>query len=129
MYLHLSQCIGSYKSYFLHRQLAGFAKSRDVSRPRRSDCNRASSASEWQISFCVFFCWWWSILVETKIQRSIGGVGGTSPIAIEICRFLSCFTVERVFSKHLWIAFVVVFLAEMGRIPCCGRPESSSSNI
>ena len=33
------------------------------------------------------------------------------------------------FSKHLWIAFVVVFLAEMGRIPCCGRPESSSSNI
>ena len=39
------------------------------------------------------------------------------------------FTVERVFSKHLWIAFVVVFLAEMGRIPCCGRPESSSSNI
>ena len=21
------------------------------------------------------------------------------------------------------------FLAEMGRIPCCGRPESSSSNI
>ena len=33
------------------------------------------------------------------------------------------------FSKHLWFAFVVVFLAEMGRIPCCGRPESSSSNI
>ena len=33
------------------------------------------------------------------------------------------------FSKHLWVAFVVVFLAEMGRIPCCGRPESSSSNI
>ena len=33
------------------------------------------------------------------------------------------------FSKHLWFAFVLVFLAEMGRIPCCGRPESSSSNI
>ena len=33
------------------------------------------------------------------------------------------------FSKHLWFAFVVVFLAEMGRIPCCGRAESSSSNI
>ena len=32
------------------------------------------------------------------------------------------------FSKHLWVAFVV-FLAEMGRIPCCGRAESSSSNI
>ena len=38
-------------------------------------------------------------------------------------------TVGRVFSKHLWFAFVIVFLAEMGRIPCCGRPESSSSNI
>ena len=36
---------------------------------------------------------------------------------------------EESFSKHLWFAFVVVFLAEMGRIPCCGRPESSSSNI
>ena len=33
------------------------------------------------------------------------------------------------FSKHLWFAIVIVFLAEMGRIPCCGRPESSSSNI
>ena len=33
------------------------------------------------------------------------------------------------FSRHLWFAFVVVFLAEMGRIPCCGRAESSSSNI
>ena len=33
------------------------------------------------------------------------------------------------FSKHLWFAVVIVFLAEMGRIPCCGRPESSSSNI
>ena len=33
------------------------------------------------------------------------------------------------FSKHLWFAFVVVFLAEIGRIPCCGRAESSSSNI
>ena len=30
------------------------------------------------------------------------------------------------FSKHLWYAFVMVFLAEMGRIPCCVRPESSS---
>ena len=28
------------------------------------------------------------------------------------------------FSKHLWFAIVIVFLAEMGRIPCCGRPES-----
>ena len=36
---------------------------------------------------------------------------------------------EESFSKHLWLAFVVVFLAQMGRIPCCGRPESSSSNI
>ena len=27
------------------------------------------------------------------------------------------------------VAIVVVFLAEMGRISCCGRPESSSSNI
>ena len=33
------------------------------------------------------------------------------------------------FSKHLWFAIIIVFLAEMGRIPCCGRPESSSSNI
>ena len=33
------------------------------------------------------------------------------------------------FSKHLWFAFVMVFLAEMGRILCCGRAESSSSNI
>ena len=33
------------------------------------------------------------------------------------------------FSKHLWFAIVIVFLAEMGRIPCCGRPESSNSNI
>ena len=33
------------------------------------------------------------------------------------------------FSQHLWFAFVVVFLAEMGRIPCCGRPESSSSIV
>ena len=33
------------------------------------------------------------------------------------------------FSKPLWFAFVVVFLAEMGRIPCCGRPESSSSIV
>ena len=33
------------------------------------------------------------------------------------------------FSKHLWFAIVIVFLAEMGRIPCSGRPESSSSNI
>ena len=23
------------------------------------------------------------------------------------------------FSKHLWFAIVIVFLAEMGRIPCC----------
>ena len=44
-------------------------------------------------------------------------------------RYLPFTTVERVFSKHLWIAFVVVFLAEMGKIPCCGRPESSNSNI
>ena len=25
------------------------------------------------------------------------------------------------------MAIVIVFLADMGRIPCCGRPESSSS--
>ena len=31
------------------------------------------------------------------------------------------------FSKHLWFAIVIVYLAEMGKIPCCGRPESSSS--
>ena len=33
------------------------------------------------------------------------------------------------FSKHLWFAIVIAFLAKMGRISCCGRPESSSSNI
>ena len=27
------------------------------------------------------------------------------------------------------VAIVIVFLAEMGKIPCCGRPESSSSII
>ena len=26
------------------------------------------------------------------------------------------------FYKHLWVAIVIIFLAEMGRIPCCGRP-------
>ena len=38
-------------------------------------------------------------------------------------------TVRRVFFQTLCFAFVIVVLAEMGRIPCCGRPESSSSNI
>ena len=38
-------------------------------------------------------------------------------------------TVERVFFRTSVDAFVVVFLAEMGRIPYYGRPESSSSNI
>ena len=33
------------------------------------------------------------------------------------------------FSKQTSVAIVIVFLAEMGWIPCCGRPESSSSNI
>ena len=36
---------------------------------------------------------------------------------------------KKSFPKNLWFAFVVVFVAEMGRIPCCGRAESSSSNI
>ena len=36
---------------------------------------------------------------------------------------------KSLFPGHLWFAFVVVFLAEMGRIPCCGRPKSSSSII
>jgi hypothetical protein len=27
------------------------------------------------------------------------------------------------------VAIVIVCLAEMGRIPCCGRPESFSSDI
>ena len=44
-------------------------------------------------------------------------------------RIRACAQWKESFSKHLWFAFVVVFLAEMGRIPCCGRPESSSSNI
>ena len=33
------------------------------------------------------------------------------------------------FFKQTSVAIVIVFLAEMGRIPCCGRPKSSSSNI
>ena len=33
------------------------------------------------------------------------------------------------FSKNSVAIVIVIFLAEMGRIPCCGRPESSSSNI
>ena len=42
--------------------------------------------------------------------------------------FCSRGTVGRVFFQTS-VAIVIVFLAEMGRIPWCSRPESSSSNI
>ena len=35
---------------------------------------------------------------------------------------------ESLFFSNLWV-HCYCFLAEMGRIPCCGRPESSCSNI
>ena len=38
-----------------------------------------------------------------------------------------CTTVRRgFFFQTLWFAIVVGFLDEIGRVPCCGRPESSS---
>ena len=38
-------------------------------------------------------------------------------------------TVGRVFFPQNFCGHFYYFLAEMGRIPCYGRPESSSSNI
>ena len=38
-------------------------------------------------------------------------------------------TVRRVFFQTNICGHCYCFLAEMGRIPCCGRPESSGSNI
>ena len=45
-----------------------------------------------------------------------------------ICH-LGKYTVRRVFFQTNICGHCYCFLAEMGRIPCCGRPESSSSNI
>ena len=65
---------------------------------------------------------------EQGILKGLGSqfLGLSKQVCLKKSRFAQW---KESFSKHLWIAFVVVFLAEMGRIPCCGRPESSSSNI
>jgi len=47
---------------------------------------------------------WWLVRLESRKSYNR-----------HLAVILNYFTVERVFSKHLWIAFVVVFLAEMGR--------------
>ena len=52
-----------------------------------------------------------------------------SRIGVTKCVFNKYVQWKESFSKRLRFAFVIVFLAEMGRIPCCGRPESYSSNI
>ena len=72
-----------------------------------------------------------SILFQSSLVQSFKRYAHTAIFLRALWKVwlqISAFAQWEVFFQT-WFAIVIIFLAEMGRISCCGRPESSSSNI